>query len=204
MPFFGLKDDEIRDEISSNVVLQEEQLVMTKLSRANETIQNLQEVNQTLKTTNISLQSKCDETAVKLKDQNEENAKLLQSVELERNNVIKFLKQNVTRQKEIETSIKELSTTKCECTISEELLKAEKHNTKVLRNTLSASDRHIHNLSEFIESLPRHIMDPQGLYGIYDCVECGKEEIARPDSSPANGTFSENSQISQFSVNCTK
>ena len=172
MPFFGLEDDEIRDKISSKVVLQEEQLVMAKLRRATEKIQNLQEVNLTLKTTTIYLQSKCDETVVKLKDENEENTKLLQSVELESNNVIKFLKQNVTHQKEIETLKKELNTAKCECTISEELLKAE--NTKVLRNTLSASDRHIQNLSDFIESLPRHIMDPQGLHGICDCVECGK------------------------------
>lgn len=115
LPFFGLQDDEFQNYMVNSVESREMKMA-SKLKSAAKTIKQLQTEKQNLVFKNDSLECRLAEETKKNAEtdlmtprtQSEEQIKLQEDLDFEKKRVIKFVSQNVDRQREIEHLRKEL------------------------------------------------------------------------------------------------
>ena len=157
-PFFGLEDDEFRHEMVNKVDWQDVKL-NRKLRSAEKTIKELQKDNQTMKSTNTSLQGSFEDETEKNKElnltlqkHNEEQIKLQQDLDFEKKRAIKFVSQNVEREREIRILKKDLKNQTEFCNRL-----AEHPNHLIDRVVYLETEKQ--NLESFIDSLPRKWKD---------------------------------------------
>ena len=156
-PFFGLEDDEFRHEMVNKVDWQDVKFVRTlrsaeKTMRTSKRESNF-EINQYVTPSSFEDETeKNKELNLTLQKQNEEQIRLQQDLDFEKKRAIKFVSQNVEREREIRILRKDLNNQIEFCNRL-----AEHPNHLIDRVVYLETEKQ--NLENFIDSLPRKWKD---------------------------------------------